>query len=202
MIPQDDLGVSTGEKIDAIFAMPELYETEQLFDLGGGRPRTYPIWLMVAMVMLNDVYRGGRTAATELSSPREWEYLREAAGRHGRSLPLEPPHRTWFIKTRQRHLTPEIQRQLDDLQLLLNLRIADAVGVFNREAVALYGDGKVQQCLYSTAPGDTRSVNLIDEFDEPYEVTTPVKNFDPDAKVHGTGDGRKVRGVKSGLPQL
>ncbi|HXH58993.1 hypothetical protein [Iamia sp.] len=197
MIDQDDLGVSTGEKIDAIFAMPELYETKRLFNLvGGGRPRIFPIWLFVAMVMLNDIYRGGRTAATEMSHPREWNNIREAAARNGHHLPLKAPHRTWFLVTRKRLLTPQIQRKLDELELALNLRIAEEVGVFDTDVVALYGDGKVQQGTYSTAPGDTRTIKCVDENGESFEVTVPVKNFDPDAKVHITGDSRVVVGVK------
>lgn len=154
------------------------------------------MWLFTAMVMLNDIYRGCRKAATEMSSSKDWSYIRSAAAINGYLLPRQPPHRTWFAATRRRYLTTRIQQALDELQLTLNLRIAEDIGVFDQDAVALYGDGKVQQCLYSVAEGDTRVIKCVDENGEPFEVTVPVTNFDPDAKSHLTGDNKVVVGVK------
>ncbi len=51
--------------------------------------------------------------------------------------------------------------------------------------------------VYSTAPSDTRKVRRIDpETGEITEKRVPVRNVDPDAKIHVVGDGRQVHGNK------
>ncbi len=193
-IAQDEDTISDDEKLDAIMACPELYESGLLFAEATTRPLTYPRWVFVLFLLMNDVYLSNRKASSSLNYS-VWRRIRRKAKKRGYPLPRKPPSRTWFAKTRERHLTDDVKRGLDDLLLTMGLSVAQETGLLDAPDVILYGDGKVQTPRYSTSPGDMRWVTSVVD-GEPVKIRVPVVNCDPTAKTHWTGDHKQVHGNK------
>lgn len=155
-----------------------------------------------------DVYCSARKADTELSSPVNWALIGRVSGEmlglpKERFLPTKPPSRSWYVKTRDRKVRPNLE--------VYRLRVMEA----NSEAALAMGladpdkpydiadstrrplcDGKVITPITNAPKGTTKRTKAIsEETGEIVEVDRPVR-YEPDAKLHITGDGRQLVGVK------
>ncbi len=212
-----DLGISHGTSIEAVFSDPALYELAGELPKPdprrGGRPRTYPDFLVLGFAMLSDVYRSGRQAATELHDRTTWNRICEIVTQHCpdpalRSLPDRPPSRTWYYKRRERILDERVLRTLQDGLTRTGIATARDLGLLDPHGSGsptrpdptrlIYCDGKVITPLFTTKPGETRTVRSVDpETGEVTETQRPVR-YDPDAKAH-TAERRleaKARGYE------
>jgi hypothetical protein len=60
----------------------------------------------------------------------------------------------------------------------------------------IHHDGKAIRQMYNTAPGDTRTITIVDPDTGEVRIEERQKRYDPDAKFHHTGDQRQIWGCK------
>lgn len=222
---QPDLAASDARKVLDLLDWDGLYELgDTLADrvgrdpLAGGRPRAYPLWLVVAIAALNAIYRTNRRAMSELADPDThlWELMRttvatKAPHRPELHLPPMPPHRTWYAKTRGRNLA-----ELADIEAIAVAYIDHAVDTArtiglpapstarNRPSRTslVYADGKVITPATSLPAGATRTIRVVDPATgEIFEEQVP-RRHDPDAKTFHIGTGEVVLGNKFAIMSI
>ncbi len=212
---QEQHGVSRIEYVNALIDNPALYELADLIDgpdpSRGGRPRSYPDWVILFFDCLADVVGSARGAATELAGEdgHLWNHIRRLVEQ---KFPDRP----------ERHLPPEpLTREAYNRRRKYVLRSLEALRVGAREAAAaqaleqgfadpdgpgspshpnldrmLHQDGKVISAPTRYSVGDTREVRITDPTTG--EVTTEhrPRRACVDAKLHTTGDKRQIHGSK------
>jgi hypothetical protein len=214
MSTSSELGVSSFEWIEALFTDPAIYAIGDLLPRPdprrGGRPPKYPAYLTVAYGALGQAYDSIRNAATEIKHPHVWKFIRDLVAETVEDpslhLPADAPHRTWFIKRRNKAieandaLIEHLKETGLDTALLAGMLNPDGLGSHTHPhpSRCITADGKVITPLYKNMKrGDTRTDKVVDlETGEIVEVDVAVTNFDPDQKEHVTGDRRQVVGNK------
>ena len=209
---KDDLGVDADTLLEAVLRDPATYALAEVLpapDLAlGGRPRAYPLWLWLVLNAYADACGSVRQAFTNLQNPHRWATVRSIAaealaGAPDAVLPASPPDRSWFHKTRNRHVVGHLE-ELRQAFTEQAVRTALAMGLIDPEKPLdlkdrtryVVADGKVIAARTSAAPGATVPVDVVNpETGEERVAQRPVR-FEPDAKMHITGDKRVVSGVK------
>jgi len=201
-------GVPSLTKVEAIFRNPALYDLAELIPRpdpqAGGRPRTYPDFMLLGFEALISVYGSARQAEAELGHPLVWELVRRIVterfpNQPRMHLPPEPMKRYHYVYGRNRYLTaPQVQSKLLELHRRLATEQARELGLLDPQGPGswthpdlsrlLYADGKVLTPLFrakpetSTADQETGEIRLL--------------KHDPDAGLHFEGDGEAAWGTK------
>jgi len=200
----DRRGVSTLERLDAIFANPEIHELAAVVPTAtagrGGRPRHYPAFMAIVYEAAISVFGSARQVEAEFAHPSLWDWLRRLAREHtGTDLPAQPMRRHHYLYLRNRYLTdPDVLEQLAEVHRCAAARQAVAIGLLSNSAGGswtrpsldrmLYGDGKVVTPLYRAKPGDTRLDRTTGE-------VRPLR-AEADAALHSEGTGEAAWGTK------
>lgn len=205
---RQERGVPEERRLEAVLRNPATYTFGADFDLPdpslGGRPAQYPLWLWRIYGCVADIYGSARNADTHLADPitGRWEQIRTAAAEMtGTVLPATPPSRSWYVKTRDRKILPNLHllrlQQIDEaVTAAREVGLADPDKPFDvkdreRRVVA---DGHVITPITDTAKGTTKRTKARNiETGEIVEYDRPVR-YDPDVKMHTTGDKRRVVG--------
>ena len=210
------LGVSDLETIDAIFSNPDLYTLPDGLvtrdPTKGGRPQLYPDYLILGVDAMAVIYTSLRAAVAALYGPVVWARVRALVERQfpedpSKWLPDKPPTRTWYYRRRKALTDAGIVLE----ELLARFRVsavstAREIGLLDPEGPGttthpdlsrmIYHDGKAIRQMYNTAPGDTRTITIVDPDTGEVRLEERQVRFDPDAKVHHTGDQRQIWGCK------
>ena len=197
-------GVSALERIEAILDNPALVELAALVPRPprhrGGRPRHYPVAVVLVYEALISVFGSARQVEAELGHPVMWRWVRRRARRRlGIELPRRPIRRHHYLYLRNRYLTAAgvleginaLHRHIAAQQALeLGLLDPDGAGSWTHPSLdrLLYGDGKVLTPLYRAKPGDTRVDRATGEL-------RPLR-AEPDAALHFEGTGETAWGTK------
>jgi hypothetical protein len=209
-----DLGVSDLERVEAVFTNPDLYRLADGVTVRdptkGGRPRTYPDYLVEAFGSLRSVYKSARAAATALHGPLLWDHIRaivksQCSDDPSKWLPETPPSRSWYVK-RKKDLANDGLDQLRANFTTSGIATAEELGLLDAEGPGtkshpdasrlIHHDGKAIKQMFNGAPGDTRRVQVTDPDTGEITVQERPVRADPDAKVHFSGDNRQVHGCK------
>ena len=209
---KDDLGVDPDTLLEAVLRHEATYAFAEVVVLPdpsrGGRPRSYPLWVWFVLNAYVDACGSVRQAFTNLQSEQRWSTVRTIAAEMigvspNEVLPERAPDRSWFHKTRKRHIVGH----LDALRLALSeqgvgaardMGLLDPDKPFDLKDRTRYviADGKVIAARTQAAPGSTLPVEVVNpETGEVLMMKRPVRS-EPDAKLHTTGDKRVVNGVK------
>jgi hypothetical protein len=201
-------GPAALEKVEAILRNPAVFALADLIPGGsaeaGGRPRTYPDFMVFVYAALCSVWRSARQVEAELAHPLVWTFMRELVAARfpddpSSQLPLAPMRRHHFIYMRNRYLTdPAILTAIGDLHRSLAVEQARATGLLEPDRGGswthpsldrlLHADGKVLTPLFRAKPGDTRVDRQTGEI-------IPLRH-EPDAALHFEGDGEAAWGTK------
>ena len=195
------------EKVEAILANPAIYALAEAIPApasSGGRPRSYPDYMLLVYDCLLSVYRSARQVEAELSHPLIWRHMRRIVRRRfptdaSMHLPAAPMRRHHYMYGRNRYLTDtgvlaelsRIHRETACVQAReLGLVLEDGPGSFTHPDLSrmLYADGKVVTPLYKAHPGATRVDRQTGE-------VLPAR-FEPDAGLHFEGTGEAAWGCK------
>jgi hypothetical protein len=201
-------GPAALEKVEAILRNPGVFALADLIPDGsaevGGRPRTYPDFMVFVYSALCSVWRSARQVEAELAHPLVWTFIRELVAARfpddlSKQLPAVPMRRHHFIYMRNRYLTdPAILEAIGDLHRSIATEQARATGLLEPYGGGswthpsldrlLHADGKVVTPLFRAKPGDTRVDKQTGEI-------TPLRH-EPDAALHFEGDGEAAWGTK------
>jgi hypothetical protein len=201
-------GAGSLRRVEAIFRNPALYALSEAIPrpdrTAGGRPGTYPPYMLLAFEAMISVYRSARGVETELADPLVWGFIRSTVtsvfpGDPSKHLPAEPMRRHHYLYGRERYLTdPAILAEIRRLYRVFAAEQARELGLLDPEGPGswthpdlsrmLHADGKVITPLYLAKPGDTR-VDL-----DTGEVFP--RRADPDGRLHFEGDGQAAWGTK------
>jgi hypothetical protein len=201
-------GAGSLRRVEAIFRNPALYALSEAIPrpdrTAGGRPGTYPSYMLLAFEAMISVYRSARRVETELADPLVWGFIRSIVedvfpGDPSMHLPDAPMRRHHYLYGRERYLTdPAILEEVDRLHRELAAEQARELGLLDPDGPGswthpdlsrmLHADGKVITPLYLAKPGETR----IDV--ETGEVLP--RRADPDGRLHFEGDGQAAWGTK------
>ncbi len=201
------VGPAALEKVEAILRNPAVYALADLIpesSEAGGRPRSYPNFMVLVYAALTSVWRSARQVEAELAHPVVWTFMRDIVGARfpnepSRHLPVTPMRRHHFIYMRDRYLTrPAFLGVIGDLHRVLAADQARGTGLLDPDGEGswthpsldrlLHADGKVVTPLFRAKPGDVR----IDK--ETGEII-PLRH-EPDAALHFEGDGEAAWGTK------
>ena len=200
----EDRGISALERIEAILASTEIHELAAVVPTPprdrGGRPRHYPVFMVIVYESLIGVFGSARQVEAELAHPTMWRWVRNACkASTGLDLPQIPMRRHHYLYLRNRYLTdPQILELLGEVHRRsaatqaqrLGLLRADGDGSWTHPSLdrVVYGDGKVITPLYRARPGDIR----LDR------STGKLRRLraEPDADLHFEGTGETVWGTK------
>jgi hypothetical protein len=201
-------GPAALEKVEAILRNPAVFALADLIPDGstecGGRPRTYPNFMVFVYGALCSVWRSARQVEAELSHPVVWTFMRKlVAARYpddpSRQLPAGPMRRHHFIYMRNRYLThPTVLEAIGDLHRSIAAEQACTTGLLGSDGGGswthpsldrlLHADGKVVTPLFRAKPGDTR-------VDKQTGEVIPLRH-EPDAGLHFEGNGETAWGTK------
>jgi hypothetical protein len=201
-------GPAALEKVEAILRNPAVFALADLIPVGstelGGRPRTYPNFMVFVYGALCSVWRSARQVEAELAHPLVWTFMRDLVAARfpndvSRQLPEAPMRRHHFIYMRNRYLSePAILEAIGDLHRSIAAEQAHATGLLEPGGDGswthpsldrlLHADGKVVTPLFRGKPGDTR-------VDKKTGEVTPRRQ-EPDAALHFEGDGEAAWGTK------
>jgi hypothetical protein len=201
-------GPASLEKVEAILRNPAVFALGELIPAGsterGGRPRTYPNFMVFVYGALCSVWRSARQVEAELAHPLVWTLMRDLVAARfpddpSRQLPPAPMRRHHFIYMRDRYLIdPAILKAIGDLHRSLAAGQARTTGLLDPEAGGswthpsldrlLHADGKVVTPLFRAKPGATRVDKQTGEL-------IPLRH-EPDAALHFEGDGEPAWGTK------
>jgi hypothetical protein len=200
-------GPAALEKVEAILRNPAVFALADLIPEStdvGGRPRTYPNFMVFVYGALCSVWRSARQVEAELAHPLVWTFMRDLVAARfpnnpSRQLPAVPMRRHHFIYMRNRYLTePTLLKAIGDLHRSLAAEQARAIGLLdpNRDGSwthpsldrLLHADGKVVTPLFRAKPGDTRVDKQTGEI-------IPLRH-EPDAALHFEGGGEAAWGTK------
>ena len=122
-------------------------------------------------------------------------------------MPAEPPSRTWYY--RRRNAITDQGGALGELQVRFRaaaVNTAREMGHLDPDGRGspahpdpsrlIYHDGKAIRQMYNTAPGDTRTITIVDPDTDEVHIEERQKRYDRDATVHHTGDQRQIWGCK------
>lgn len=197
-------GVSTFERLEAIFSNPEIHELAKAVPSPprflGGRPRQYPAFMVIVFEAAISVFGSARRVESEFSHVAMWSWLRRTSvKRAGVRLPRQPMRRHHYMYLRNRYLSdPQILAVLGEIHRAIAARQAASLGLVTTSTGGswthphldrlLYGDGKVITPLYRAKPGDVR----VDR------QTGEVRRLraEHDAALHFEGTGEAVWGTK------
>jgi hypothetical protein len=205
---RDSPGVSGLTKVEGIFRNPALYTLAQSIPkastLRGGRPRTYPNYMLLGYEALVSVYGSARQVEAELAHPMVWSLIRRLASERFPDspelrLPEEPMRRHHYIYGRNRYLTrPDILQALGEIHRQTAAAQARQLGLLDpggpgswtkpHPSRLLYADGKVLTPLFKAKPGQT----TVDRGTGEVRQT----RAELDADLHFEGDGEAAWGVK------
>lgn len=200
---KDDLGVDADTLLEAVLRHEATYALAEVPVLPdparGGRPRTYPLWLWFVLNAYVDACGSVRQAFTNLQSEQRWANVRAVADE---VLPDSAPDRSWFHKTRKRRIVDHVEPLRHALSeqgvkaaLDMGLLDPDKASDLKDRTRYLIADGKVIAARTKAKPGSTVPVEVVNpETGEVRVVKRPVR-YEPDAKLHTTGDKRLVNGV-------
>ena len=201
-------GTAALEKVEAVLRNPAVFALADLIpDVSteaGGRPRTYPNFMVLVYAALCSVWRSARQVEAELAHPLVWTFMRDLVAElfpadPTKQLPAVPMRRHHFIYMRNRYLTdPAILAAIGDLHRNLAAAQARATGLLGPDGGGswthpsldrlLHADGKVLTPLFRAKPGDTRVDRQTGEI-------VPLRH-EPDAALHFEGDGEAAWGTK------
>ena len=201
-------GVSSLTRVEAIFRNPALYELAELIPqpdpCAGGRPRTYPDFMLLGFECLISVYGSARQAEAELAHPVVWRLIQEVVrerydDRLEMHLPAKPMRRHHYTYGRDRYLShPVVLAKLMMLHRSLATDQARTLGLLDPNGRGswthpdlsrlLYADGKVLTPLVRAKPEDT-SV-------DPETGEIRPRKHEADAALHFEGDGEAAWGTK------
>ncbi len=200
----DRRGVSTLERLEAIFANPEIHELAAVVPTApagrGGRPRHYPAFMAIVYEASISVFGSARQVEAEFAHPKLWDWIRRLARQHtGGDLPVQPMRRHHYLYLRNRYLTdPAVLDQLSEIHRAAATHQAVGMGLLSSTAGGswthpsldrlLHGDGKVLTPLYRAKPGDTRVDRTTGE-------VRPLR-AESDAALHFEGTGEAAWGTK------
>lgn len=210
---KDDLGVDPDTLLEALLRDPATYAYEAVIarpdPARGGSPREYALWLWFVLNAYADACTSVRQAFTNLQRPERWARVRAIAAEMldcepDEVLPATAPDRSWYHKTRKRHIAPnrDVLLQVfseEAVAAALDVGLIDPAKPYDVTDRTRYltADGKVIKAHTSAEPGATAPVEVVNpSTGEVRHIDRPVR-FEPDAKLHTTGDKRVVRGVKT-----
>lgn len=214
---KDELGVAHLEGVYAIFRNPSLYtlgdDLQSLLSAdrvaAGGRPAEYPAYMTIAFNAIASVYGSARSAATQLAGPTVWEEIRKivkAAWPDDKAkwLSEKPMSRHCYIKRRNRidsEILEGLRARFVEMQVALAVQLGYLSGTRGstshpNKTDTIHADGKVVEAIFKGVEGETLKVESVDRLTG--EIVTEYRQvrFDPDVKVHETGDKRQVVGNK------
>ena len=112
-------GVGALRRVEAILRNPETYRlaVPQADLTRGGRPRTYPDFMVFVFEALISVYGSARQVEAELAYPLVWRMVcRLVRKRTGTRLPVRPMRRHHYLYMRNRYLTrPDVLERLGEI---------------------------------------------------------------------------------------
>lgn len=197
-------GVSALERIEAIFANPEIHELAAVVPNPprhhGGRPRHYPAFMAIVFEAAISVFGSARQVEAEFAHPTMWRWVRRlAVKRADIHLPRRPMRRHHYLYLRNRYLSePGLLDLLGQIHRQAAARQARQLGLLDPGGEGswthphldrlLYGDGKVITPLYRAKPGEVRLDRRTGE----------LRNLrtETDAALHFEGSGETAWGTK------
>ena len=202
------VGPAALEKVEAILRNPAVFALADLIPEGtaevGGRPRTYPDFMVFVYAALCSVWRSARQVEAELAHPLVWTFIRALVAARfpddeSKQLPAAPMRRHHFIYMRNRYLMDTASLDaIGDLHRSIAAEQARATGLLDPDRGGswthpslrrlLHADGKVVTPLFRAKPGDTRVDKQTGEI-------IPLRH-EPDAALHFEGDGETAWGTK------
>jgi hypothetical protein len=164
-------GPAALEKVEAILRNPAIFAMAELIPEStdvGGRPRTYPNFMVFVYGSLCSVWRSARQVEAELAQPLVWTFMRDLVAARfpddpSRHLPAAPMRRHHFIYMRNRYLTdPAILEAIGNLHRSIATEQARATGLLKADGAGswthpsldrlLHADGKVVTPLFRANP--------------------------------------------------
>jgi hypothetical protein len=200
--------VSALERVEAILKNPATFALAELLPdadrTSGGRPRHYPLYMLVVYEALISVYGSARQVEAELAHPLVWQHVcrlmrRRFAHDNDRQLPAVSMRRHHYLYARKRALaTPGLLESLMGRHRELAAQQAVELGLCDPDRGGswthphldrmLHADGKVIAPLYRAKPGDTRV--------HPTTGEMLPRRAEPDAGLHFEGTGETAWGTK------
>ncbi len=196
-------GVGALTRVEAILRNRETYALADAVPRSprstGGRPRTYPDFMVFVYEALISVYGSARQVEAELAHRLVWRMVRRLVKkRTGTPLPSRPMRRYHYLHLRRYLTDPLVQARLGELHRQHATAQAGELGLLDARGRGswthphasrlLYGDGKVITPLYKAKPGDTRVDKVTGEI-------RPLR-LEPDARLHFEGTGDAAWGTK------
>lgn len=201
-------GTAAVEKVEAILRNPATYSLAEAIPKQtreqGGRPRTYPDYMLIVFEALVSVYGSARQAEAELGHPVVWKLVRRLVRERfpndpSMHVPKEPMRRHHYRYGRDRHLTdPEVLSQLSERHRESAAETASELGLLDRDGPGswthpdlsrlLYADGKVVTPLFRAQPDERRLDRTTGEL--------VPRRHEPDAGLHFKGTGEAAWGTK------